>query len=122
MGAAAATAVDFASMIFLVACVGLSPVVGTFVGASIGGVTNFLLGRAWIFRRHSGHWAAQATRYATVSLASAGLNALGEHVVHDVARLQYIVARVLVSLAVGLLWNFPMHRWFVFRDGRGQKA
>jgi putative flippase GtrA len=118
-GAAIATAVDFASMILLVERAGFSPVLGTAVGASLGGATNFLLGRSWIFRRQTGHWAGQALRYASVSAASAGLNALGEHVVHDVARLQYVLARVLVSIAVGLLWNFPMHRWFVFREGRG---
>jgi putative flippase GtrA len=119
MGAAIATAVDFASMILLVERAGFSPVLGTAVGASLGGATNFLLGRSWIFRQQTGHWAGQVLRYASVSAASAGLNALGEHVVLDLARLQYVVARVLVSMAVGLLWNFPMHRWFVFREGRG---
>jgi putative flippase GtrA len=118
VGAAIATGVDFAAMIALVEGAHASAVLATAVGASLGGVTNFLLGRRWIFRRHSGHWAGQAVRYAVVSGASAGLNALGEHVMHDIARLQYVVARVLVSLAVGLLWNFPMQRWFVFRDGR----
>jgi putative flippase GtrA len=119
VGAAVATAVDFTAMILLVERLGVSPVIATALGASLGAVTNFLLGRTWIFRRQTGHWAAQAGRYAAVSAASAGLNALGEHVVHDVARVQYVVARVLVSLAVGLLWNFPMHRCFVFREGRG---
>jgi putative flippase GtrA len=119
LGAAIATAVDFASMIFLVERAGASPVAATAVGASLGAVTNFTLGRRWIFRRHTGHWAGQAVRYASVSASSAGLNALGEYLVHDVARLQYVLARVLVSIAIGLLWNFPMHRWFVFREGKG---
>ena len=118
VGSAIATGVDFAAMIVLVQCAGVSAVAATAVGASLGGVTNFLLGRRWIFRRHSGHWTGQAVRYGLVSAASAGLNALGEHGLHDVARLQYVLARVIVSLAVGLLWNFPMQRWFVFRDGR----
>ena len=82
----------------------------------VGAVTYFLLGRAWIFRRQSGHWAAQAARYALVSAASAGLNTLGEHLVHDVARLQYLLARGLVALVVSLVWNFPMQRRFVFRE------
>jgi putative flippase GtrA len=117
-GAVVATAVDFATMIALVERLGLSPVAGTVVGASLGAVTNFLLGRVWIFPRHSGHWAAQATRYGVVSAASAGWNALGEHLLHDVAGMQYVLARVLVSVVVSLLWNFPMQRRFVFRDGR----
>ena len=117
LGAVAATAVDFAVMIALVEGIHVSPVTGTVVGAAVGAVTNFFLGRAWVFRRHSGHWAAQGARYAAVAGASAGWNALGEHLVHDVAGIQYILARVFVSIAVSLLWNFPMQRRFVFRDG-----
>jgi putative flippase GtrA len=109
--------VDFAVMIALVERFGLSPVTGTVVGASLGAITNFFLGRVWVFPRHSGHWGAQGSRYAVVAAASAGWNALGEHVVHDVAGMQYVLARVLVAIGVSLLWNFPMQRRFVFRDG-----
>jgi putative flippase GtrA len=116
IGAVVATIVDFATMIVLVERVGLSPVAGTVVGASLGAITNFLVGRVWVFQAHTGHWAAQGSRYAVVSAASAGWNALGEHVVHDIAGMQYVLARVLVSIAVSLLWNFPMQRRFVFRD------
>ncbi len=117
IGAAAGTAVDFGSMVLLVERAGFSPVLATAAGASLGALTNFVLGRTWIFRRHSGHWAAQAARYALVSAASAGLNALGEHLVHDLAHVEYVLARVAVSVAVSLMWNFPMQRRFVFREG-----
>src|ERR1019366_4190342 len=106
------------AMVALVERFGLSPVAGTVVGASLGAITNFVLGRVWVFPRHSGHWAAQGSRYAVVAGASAGWNALGEHLVHDVAGMQYVLARVLVAIGVSLLWNFPMQRRFVFRDGR----
>ncbi len=108
--------VDFGAMIFGVEALGWSPVVGTAVGATLGAVTNFVLGRTWIFRRHSGQTADQALRYAVVSACSAGLNALGEHLAHNRAHVQYVLARVLVAIAVSILWNFPLHRRFVFRD------
>lgn len=120
LGAVAATAIDFAAMIAVVERLGFSPVAGTVVGASLGAITNFLLGRVWVFRRHSGHWAGQGWRYAVVAGASAGWNALGEHLVHDVAGMQYVLARVLVAIVVSLLWNFPMQRRFVFREGRAE--
>jgi putative flippase GtrA len=104
-------------MITLVERLGLSPVAGTLVGASLGAITNFVLGRVWVFPRHSGHWAAQGSRYAVVAGASAGWNALGEHLMHDVVGMEYVLARVLVAIAVSLLWNFPMQRRFVFHDG-----
>ena len=118
IGAIAATVVDFATMIALVEGARLSPEAATPIGAIVGAVTNFTLGRAWIFRGHTGHWASQASRYALVSAASAGWNTLGEQLLHGMAHLQYVAARALVSFAVSLLWSFPMQRGFVFRERR----
>jgi putative flippase GtrA len=120
VGAVTATAVDFATMILCVQWLGWSPVKGTAVGATLGAVTSFALGRAWVFRRHSGLIAAQGARYGLVSAASAWLNALGEHWMHDRAHVQYVLARVVVSIGVSLLWNFPMQRQFVFQEGRAR--
>jgi putative flippase GtrA len=120
LGATAATAADFGGMIACVELLGTSPVTATAIGATLGAVTNFTLGRQWIFRRPSGAFLGQATRYALVSAASAGWNTLGEHALHDRAHIQYVLARALVSIAVSLLWNFPLQRRFVFQDGRGQ--
>jgi putative flippase GtrA len=118
VGAVVATALDFGTMIFAVQCLGAPPVLATAVGAALGGVANFALGRGWIFTRQTGHPAGQGVRYGLVSAASAGLNALGMHALHDVARVQYVAARAVVAVAVSLAWNFPMQRRFVFLEGR----
>jgi putative flippase GtrA len=120
VGAIAATLIDFSVMVVCVQRFGVQPTAATAIGASVGGVTNFLLARAWIFRRHSGHWAGQAVRYALVSGGGALWNTLGEHLMHDIERVQYILARALVSVAVSLLWSFPMQRRFVFQEGRAR--
>ncbi len=114
ISAVVATAVDFGTMILCVQAFFLSAVAGTAVGASLGAVSNFTLSRLWVFRRHSGQIARQAVRYAFVSALSAGWNALGEHLVHDRAHVQYVLARAMVSIAVSLIWNFPMQSFFVF--------
>jgi len=116
LGAIASTVVDFAMMILLVEVLGLSPVIGTAISAPCGGMSNFALGRAWVFKRHAGRASSQALRYTLVSAASAGWNTLGEHAVHDVAKVEYVIARGIVAIAVSLLWNFPMQRHFVFHD------
>jgi len=120
LGAVAATTVDFATMIACVQWFGLSPVTGTAAGATLGAVTNFAIGRAWVFGRQSERVAVQGARYGLVSAASAGLNTLGEHLVHGRGHVQYVVARMLVAVAVSLFWNFPMHRQFVFQEGRAR--
>jgi len=118
IGAIVSTAVDFGVMVFAVERLGFSPVLATAIGATLGAVTNFTLGRSWIFRRQAGHWASQAGRYALVSWASASWNALGEFLLNNLALVPYLPARALTSLAVSLLWNFPVQRWFVFREGK----
>jgi putative flippase GtrA len=122
LGALGATALDYALMILAVERLGLTPPAATAIGAMAGAVANFLLGRTWIFHAGRGVWAAQAARYALVSGASAGWNALGVLLLHDVP---YVWARVAVSIAVSVLWNFPAQRRFVFRTleaGEGQGA
>jgi putative flippase GtrA len=116
VGALVSTVVDFGAMIACVEWFGVPVVAGTAMGATLGAATNFTLGRAWVFRRCLGHPAGQAVRYAVVSAASAGWNSLGVHLGHDLAHIQYIVARIVAAVAVGLLWNFPMHSGFVFRS------
>ncbi len=114
LGSLATTAVDFGVMISLVH-LGLTPVAGTAIGATSGAVMNFTLGRHWIFPANSpGRVDRQAIRYALVSAASLGWNTLGEFVVHDLLRVQYVVARLIVAVVVSLGWNYPLQRAWVF--------
>ncbi len=117
-----ATGVDYCVMILCVSVFGLSPVVGTVLGALCGAVTSFTLGRRWVFDARRGDLGGQALRYAMVSAVSLCCNAGGEWLMVRVG-LQYILARVVASTAVGIGWHFPMHRHFVFRaGGRGAVA
>lgn len=114
LGSIGATAVDFGTLTLLVERFGLHPVSATALGALAGAVFNFTLARRWIFRDHNGSIGAQALRYALVSGASLGLNTLGEYLLSTRMGVHYLGARVVVAVAVSLLWNFPMHRRVVF--------
>lgn len=116
-GAVAATVVDYGVMIAMVSAGGAPPAAGTAAGATCGGVTNFVLGRRWVFRATHHRTAPQAGRYALVSFGSLLLNTAGVHVLASWLHLQYVAARVVVSLLVSVLWNFPMQRTFVFKAG-----
>ncbi|MDP9149228.1 MAG: GtrA family protein [Myxococcota bacterium] len=122
--ALAAGVLDFGAMILGVQELHLRAVSATVLGASLGAVTNFTLGRSWVFRapsaRDHSRVAMQGVRYALTATASAGFNALGEYVFHDVAHVHYLVARIVVAVAVGLLWNFHMQRRFVFGERRAR--
>lgn len=118
VAAAIATGVDFGLMIALVELARIPPAPATFLSAIGGGLTNFALSRAWAFRaRHEGSLSSQAGRYAAVSLGGALLNALLLGAVLRAVQLSYVVVRALVSLAVSVLYTFPMHTRVVFRVG-----
>jgi putative flippase GtrA len=115
LASVAATAVDYAVMIVCVSLAGLGPVAGTILGASSGAITNFALGRYFTFRADGDTMFGQAFRYGLVSAMSLVWNATGEHLLAVMLGIQYIIARLIVGTLVGFVWNFPMHRYFVFK-------
>ena len=116
-GALVASAVDFLMMICWVELRLGSSVSGAAVGAASGAITNFILGRRWIFQSRERSAAGQAFRYALVSAGSLGLNSLGQYLALRVIGLPYVMCRVIVAVLVGVCWNFPLHRRFVFSGG-----
>jgi putative flippase GtrA len=115
VGSLVATAVDLG--VFTTAVrLGLDPVPATPIGALCGAITNFFFNRQITFQARGGGLHGQAFRYLLVSVASLGLNTAGEALTFRVLHLHFLLARIVTGAAVGLLWNFPMHRWFVFRQ------
>jgi len=114
----AAAVVDFGIMIACVEALHSRPVPATIAGATCGAVTNFLLGRYWIYQRRDTAARGQALRYALVSAASLAWNAAGEHLLADVLHVQYVLSRVITALVVSNAWNYPLQRFFVFGERR----
>lgn len=110
-----ATAIDFATMTVAVELANQPPAVAAFVGAVVGGLANFQMGRHFTFAASHHKVAPQALRYAVVSGASATLNALGELLATTVLGVQYLLARLVVAVIVSVAWNYPMQHRFVFR-------
>jgi putative flippase GtrA len=115
-GSLIASAVDFSTMIAGVRLLEMHPALATAGGAAAGASVNFLLGRYWIFPNTSATTGASALRYALVSLVSLALNSTGEYLFVSLTRVHYVLARLLVAIAVSIAWNFPMQRGFVYRS------
>ena len=123
MGAAIATVIDFLTMIAWVELFHGSPVAGTAIGATCGATGNFVLGRRWIFRAEGPPAHRQAIRYGLVAAGSLALNSLGQHVlIKHIGFTSYVLTRALVAVTVALSWNYPLHRFFVFRGGAREAA
>jgi putative flippase GtrA len=113
-----ATVVDYGTMIAGVELAGLTPVAATPIGALAGAITSFTANRYFTYRGASGVRArGQAWRYALVSGVSLGLNTAGEWLFHHVWGVQYMLARVITSIIVSNVWNYPTMKLFVFSTG-----
>jgi putative flippase GtrA len=109
-----ATVVDYGVMVLLVEVAHLTTVASTALGALCGAITNFTLGRLFTYKATDASVVGQTIRYAMVSGAGLGLNALGEYVFNMLLGLQYLAARVITSIIVSTAWNYPLQRFFVF--------
>jgi len=110
-----ATVVDFCTLIFLVEFGHVWYVAATATGAFLGALVNFILGRHWSFEAGHEDVRGQAMRYAAVSTISLVLNSLGVYLLTEQVALHYTISKVITALSVGILFNFPLHRRFVFR-------
>lgn len=117
VSAALATLVDYALLFSLVEIVHVWYVFAVALGALAGATTSFLLNRHWSFEAADGPWGGQARRYALISGASLILNTGGVWFFTDSLGLRYYESVLLVSISVGFLFNYPMHRFYVF-EGR----
>jgi putative flippase GtrA len=86
------------------------------VGAVVGAVTDFALKRHWAFSRATkGAVHHEGVRYLLVSGASLGLNLGLAYLLVDGLGLPPVPGVIAASLVVGIVWNYPLHRYFVFR-------
>jgi len=109
-----ATAVDFASLIFLVEVCGVWYVAATAMGGALGAIVNFLLGRHWSFTAGEEKVGGQALRYGMVAVLSLLLNSLAVYLLTAYGNIYYALSRMIAAVFIGLLFNFPLHRRFVF--------
>ena len=119
MTAILSTVADYSVMITAVELVGIGPVAATPMAAFAGGVTNFTVNRRFTYRAESAPLRGQLWRYALVSSCSLALNTLGEYLFLKIPHLHYFLARVITSVIVSNVWNYPLLRFFVFNQNGG---
>jgi putative flippase GtrA len=113
---AIATGVDWALVTSLVLC-GAHYLVAAAVGAASGAATDFSIKRYWAFDR-----AGRATlgreglRYLLASATSLGLNLGAAWAMVDGFGAGAVQGVIAASMLVGVVWNYPVHRLYVFRD------
>lgn len=114
----AATGLDWALVTALV-WAGVHYLVAAAAGALAGAVTDFLLKRHWAFSRAAmGSTWREAARYLLVSASSLLWNLAAAWLLVDGLGLRPVPGVIAASILVGVAWNYPLHRLYVFRSPR----
>ena len=111
-----ATAADFLVLSLLHYGLGMYYVYATAIGAVAGAVVSFFLGRHWAFMNKEGKLSTQSIKYIITSGFSLLLNVAGMYLLVDILGISnIIIAKTIIALTVGILFNFPMQRFFIYK-------
>jgi putative flippase GtrA len=111
----AASIVDYWCTVIGVELVGLWYVWASALGTIIGGITNFSLGRNWVFRQKERARHRQMIKYLVVWMGYLLLTTCGVFLLTHYTHLNYIFSKVSVSLVMAVSYNYPLQKKFVFR-------
>ncbi len=111
---AAASAVDFAFLFLLVNGLHVPPTAANVPALLLGLCVQFIGARYVVFRASQSTLKKQLAGFLVTELGSLLLNALVFHVLVTLTPMPYLLARVLGSFLVFVVFSFPMWN-FVFR-------
>ena len=116
LSAQVATLVDFIVSFLLAAVGGLWYVTASFLGALSGGMVNCAVNYRWVFRTPMLKKRYVVLKYLVVWMGSILLNTAGTHWLTEWTGQYFIFPKMVVAVAIALLWNYPLQRAFVYRD------
>ena len=110
-----ASIIDYWCTVISVEIIGIWYVWASAIGTVIGGITNFSLGRNWVFRSRDKRRQSQLIKYLIVWTGYLILTTSGVFLLTHYTRLNYVISKVMVSLVMAISYNYPLQKKFVFR-------
>lgn len=87
------------------------------VGAVLGAIMDFAIKRHWAFERGTiGAVHSEGLRYLAASALSLVWNLAVAYTLVDGLHMAKVPGVIASSIIVGIAWNYPVHRYFVFHD------
>ena len=116
ISATAATGLEWV-LVTLLVLMRLHYLAAAAAGALTGAVTDFSLKRHWDFdRRQTDAVHRESLRYLGASVASLVWNLAAAYALVDRFGMHPIPGVIAASIIVGVLWNYPLHRFYVFPE------
>lgn len=110
---AAATAIQYVTLILGVETLGASATIASGVGFVISAFVNYSLNYRFTFASSRSHWLT-SRRFAVVTSAGLIINLLLMATLNDAFHLQYMWAQIMVT-AIVLFWNFCANALWSFK-------
>ena len=116
LSAQVASVFDFTVSLFMAEVVGTWYVYSTFIGALSGGVLNCIINYRWVFNAIGLKKSYVAIKYFMVWTGSILLNTGGTYLLTELSKSYFAISKLVVAVLVGLLWNYTLQKFFVYRD------
>lgn len=113
ISSAIATFVDWVLMLALMTG-GVGYPIAVAAGHVAGAITDFTVKKYWAFGAQGGPMERQAGRYLVAWLGSLAINEGLAWLAIERFSMPARPAVIVISAVVGFVWNYPMHRYFVF--------
>lgn len=94
----------------------INAVGSSIMGITFGGMINFLIGRNWVFQSTGSASFFEAKKYFFVWIGNLVLNGSGVYILTELVGIHYIIAKLATSLAVALVYNYPIQKYYVFKS------
>ena len=111
----AATIVDFFTAILLTQVIGVWYIAANIAGNVAGGLTNFFVNRQWVFAKEKDAVSLQAVKYILVWGGNMVLNAGCVWLLVNYKILDYVWAKIMVAIVIGVTYNYMIQKRFVFK-------
>ncbi|SIS60546.1 Putative flippase GtrA (transmembrane translocase of bactoprenol-linked glucose) [Filimonas lacunae] len=110
-----ASLIDNATAIVLQAACKVPKLYAGMAGVVIGGIFHFSVSRRWVFNASDKSRKDQIIKYIMVWSGNFFLNTAGIAILLRLTHLDFKIIKVLVSIVVGITYNYFLQKRFVFK-------
>ncbi|KRD12085.1 polysaccharide biosynthesis protein GtrA [Flavobacterium sp. Root901] len=112
---------DYGFMILLTEIFKLHFTFSILISGTLGAIINFSINRIWVFKNQCGYNSQinrQLLKFALVVLGSISLKSLGTLILQKGFQIDYRIGRLITDTFVSYGFNYPLIRYWVFREMR----
>lgn len=105
---------DFLIAIILVEIFHCWYIIGNLIGNVCGAIAQFILCRNWAFNADRSKTSSQVIKYILVWAGNLLFSAAGVYFFTHYLRINYIISKIIISVLLGVSYNYFLQKKFVF--------